>query len=177
MKAEILKKGFPAIFDNMALLKDKNYFAKQPSVNSNDKPINFSSLKLKPGIYMITNKVTKKFYIGMSKNLQLRFYNYLNPQRIFLNRSSRIHKAIFKYRYENFSVTILEFCDKNTSAHLRKREDYYIRIFKPQYNIARSSFNLDIKLPNLDFPVKKYEIIPLKIQNLLDNCLDPACLD
>ncbi|HEY0580041.1 MAG TPA: hypothetical protein VGC75_04985 [Candidatus Nitrosocosmicus sp.] len=94
-----------------------------------------------------------------------------------MNGSSRIHKAILKYDYLNFSVTILEFCTSNKSADLRKREDYYIRLFKPQYNIARSSFNRDINLPDLEFSVKKKEIIPLKIKNILDKCLDPTCLD
>ena len=159
----------------MAILKDDRYLAK--TSNSIDKPINFYSLKNIPGIYMITNKVTKKFYIGMSKDLQSRFYNYLNPRRLMVNRSSRIHKAILKYDYHNFSISILEFCTSSTSAFIRKREDYYIRLFKPQYNIARSSFNIDVTVPNLNFTVKKKEIIPFKIKNLLDKCLDPACLD
>jgi len=174
-KAQFFKNGLPAVFDNMARLGDKKVFAK--TSDSIDKPINFYTLKDTPGIYMITNKITKKFYIGMSKNLQGRFYNYLQPKRIIMNGSSRIHKAILKYDYLNFSVTILEFCTSNKSAFLRKREDYYIRLFKPQYNIARSSFNRDINLPDLKFSVKKKEIIPLKIKNILDKCLDPTCLD
>jgi hypothetical protein len=174
-KAQFFKNGLPAVFDNMAQLRDDNFCAK--TSNSINKTINFTSLREIPGIYMITNKVTKKFYIGMSKNLQERFYNYLQPLRLIRNGSSRIHKAILKYDYKNFSVTILEFCTSNRSAFLRKREDYYIRLFKPQYNITRSSFNRDINLPDLEFTVKKKEIIPFKIKNLLDKCLNPTCLD
>lgn len=185
MKLEILK-NLPAVFDNMSLLNSKNklYFAKTlgraETIDSNDKLIYLNALKDRPGIYMITNKITKKIYIGMTKDLKSRFENYLNTNRLMMNRSSRIHKAILKYKHQNFSVAILEFVDKkekNTSGILRKREDYYIRVFKPQYNIARSSFNIDIKLKDLDFSVKKKQIIPLKVKNLLDKCLDPKSLD
>lgn len=73
--------------------------------------VNIKSLKEQAGVYMITNKVTKKFYIGMSKDLRSRFYSYLSIKRLEQNRSSRIHKALLKYGYSNFSVSILEFLD------------------------------------------------------------------
>lgn len=68
----------------------------------------FCSLNNIPGIYMITKKVTKKFYVGMSTNLKGIFQSYLSVKRLNSNRSSRIHKALLKYGFDNFSISILE---------------------------------------------------------------------
>jgi group I intron endonuclease len=51
-----------------------------------------------------------------------------------------IYKAILKYGYANFKLEILEYCDTNT---VLLREQYYIDLLKPEYNIlsrAGSSF-------------------------------------
>jgi GIY-YIG catalytic domain len=93
------------VFCNMSKIRERNYWAITKSVV---KPVQLISLKGVPGIYMITNEITKKFYIGMSTNLYQRFNNYLNVDRLRLNRSSRINKALLKYGFENFSITILE---------------------------------------------------------------------
>lgn len=156
----------------MSKLKTYKYFA---VTNFRVKPLSFYSLKDKAGIYMITNNVTKKFYIGMSKDLKGRFYNYLDINRLNMNKSNRLHKALLKYGFSSFSITILEFCKPNSSI-LRKREDFYIKVFKPQYNIKRSFFNLDLNLvPQVSRTIPL--VIPLKIKYLLDKCLDPSCLD
>ena len=90
--------------------------------------------KGKPGIYMITNKKTKDFYIGQSKNLYNRFLNYFNPAYLKRSPNSIIGRAIIKYGYSNFSLTILEYCDK---ANLTTREQYYLDTLKPVYNILK----------------------------------------
>lgn len=168
-KVEIYKKGFPAIFEDMSKLRVSGYFA---TTFFREKPLSYYSLNGVSGVYMITNKITKKIYIGKSKNLKDRFYNYLFVNRLIENKSSRIHKALLKYGYSNFSVTILEFTGKASSDLLNARENFYIKVFKPQYNIARSCFNIDserggawhrpIKIP-----------IPTKVKNLLDRSLNP----
>jgi len=165
----------PAVFDDMSKLKTYHYFA---VTRFGEKPLSYYSLKDKSGIYMLTNKITKKFYIGMSKNLKARLYSYLDINRLLQNNSSRIHKALLKYGHENFSVSILELFEAKTglSPHLKEREDYYIKLFKPQYNIARSSFNIDYKIYNNSY-IKLTQALPLKIKNLLNLCLDPANLD
>ena len=83
---------------------------------------------------MITNKITKDFYIGQSKNLYNRFLNYLNPAYLKRSPNSRIGRAILKYGYSNFSLTILEYCDK---ADLTPREQYYLDTLNPVYNIFK----------------------------------------
>ena len=90
--------------------------------------------KGKSGIYMFTNKITKDFYIGQSKNLYNRFLNYLNPSYLKRTKNSRIGRAILKYGYSNFSLSILEYCEK---VNLTVREQYYFDLLNPVYNILK----------------------------------------
>lgn len=43
-----------------------------------------------------------------------------------------VYKAIIKYGYANFKLEILEYCDPNI---VLLREQYYIDLLKPEYNI------------------------------------------
>jgi group I intron endonuclease len=43
-----------------------------------------------------------------------------------------INKALLKYGYSNFSLHILEYCDKNSCID---REQFYMDLFQPEYNI------------------------------------------
>lgn len=162
----------------MSKLKDPLYTISSKDVGDDPKILSFKDLKRTPGIYMITNKVTKKYYVGMSKNLFTRLNNYLYLARLIDKSSSRIHKAILKYGYSNFSVTILKFSPSFQHADLKKLEDYYIKILKPQYNIAISSFRADLQLENdLTLTNVNKFLLPTRIKNLLDKSLDPKLLD
>jgi group I intron endonuclease len=95
----------------------------------------------KSGIYMLTNKLTNDIYVGQSINLSKRFRNYFNINYIKSKENFKINKALIKYGYLNFSITILEYCDK---SNLILREQYYLDKLNPQYNIlkvAGSSLN------------------------------------
>jgi group I intron endonuclease len=97
--------------------------------------------KSKSGIYMLTNKLTNDIYIGQSIDISKRFKNYFNISYIKSKDSFIISRALIKYGYSNFSVTILEYCDK---SDLLAREQYYFDKLNPQYNIlkiAGSSLN------------------------------------
>ena len=97
--------------------------------------------KGKSGIYMITNKLTNDIYIGQSIDISNRFKHYFNLSYIKSKDSFRISRALIKYGYSNFSVTILEYCEK---SELLVREQYYFDKLNPQYNIlkiAGSSLN------------------------------------
>lgn len=119
----------------------------------------------------------------------------MDRNRLEQDGSSRINKALLKHGYKNFSITLLELPftigsnfnlvnNSVTYTHqgfpkksefLRKREDYYIEALKPQYNIKRYSATTDV-----NFVRGKYKInwlIPIRIKNLLDKCLDPKLLD
>ncbi|MFC4462995.1 GIY-YIG nuclease family protein [Pseudonocardia nematodicida] len=86
-------------------------------------------------MYMLTNKVTKKKYIGKSENLFSRLNNYFSEGNLKSNLPSRINKAILKFGHSNFSLTILEICDKSV---LSSREQFYIDTLKPQLNIRKA---------------------------------------
>lgn len=45
-----------------------------------------------------------------------------------------ICNALLKYGYSNFSLTILEYCKPNKCL---EREQYYIDLLQPEYNILR----------------------------------------
>jgi hypothetical protein len=174
-RAEIYRMGFPAVFEDMSKIKDYNYFATNNLGMDN---LSYYSLKDTPGIYMITNKKTKKFYIGMSRNLKSRFYNYMDINRLNRDRASKINRALLKYGFEKFSITILELpntSDKVTNSFLRKREDFFIFVFKPQYNIKRSLFNRDFEIKNLKGTFK--DVVPTIVKNILDKCIDPKDLE
>jgi predicted GIY-YIG superfamily endonuclease len=159
----------------MSKLRDKNYCAtiKYPET---DKPVSLSSLKDRAGIYMLKNNKNKKYYIGMSRDLKSRLNNYLYKDRLEAAKASKISKALVKDGYSNFSVIILEFVQSRKSTDLRVMEDYYIKVFKPQYNIDRSLFSLDVM--GKDHQIFKIDFeIPLLIRNLLKKALDPALLD
>jgi len=90
--------------------------------------------KGKSGIYMFTNNITKKIYIGQSSDLSKRFKNYFNLSYIKSKANLTINRALIKYRYPNFSVSILEYCDK---SDLLTREQFYFDKLNPQYNILK----------------------------------------
>lgn len=88
----------------------------------------------KSGVYRLINKINGKSYIGSSIYLSNRFnnYYYLSSLTSQVKGSIIIYRALLKYGYKNFSLDILEYCESNM---LRKREEYYINILKPEYNI------------------------------------------
>jgi group I intron endonuclease len=111
-----------------------------PIMTYNNMDINKSIIilnnKRKCGISRLNNLITGKRYIGSSVNLASRFINYY--YRVFLeeNRvkkgSSIIYNSLLKYGYSNFSVDILEYCELHS---LIAREQYYMDILKPEYNL------------------------------------------
>jgi group I intron endonuclease len=94
--------------------------------------------KGKSGIYMLTNKLTKDLYIGQSINISNRFKNYLNLSYLKSKDSLKISRALLKYGYSNFSLTILEYCDK---SDLLVREQYFFDKLNPQYNLLKIAVN------------------------------------
>lgn len=88
----------------------------------------------KAGIYMLTNKHTGDIYVGQSIDLRKRFLNYFNLSYLSRRNELIICRAIIKYGYSNFSVTILEYCDK---CVLDVREQHYFDTLNPEYNIQK----------------------------------------
>jgi group I intron endonuclease len=77
--------------------------------------------------------------VGSSINLGSRFSIYFS-KKAMLNKlsttTSIIYSALIKHGYDNFSLDILEFCVIDV---LVKREQYYIDLLKPKYNILKAA--------------------------------------
>lgn len=118
---------------NNSSLNNISFVKKYENAYSTRKEIYKENLG-KSGIYMFTNKLTNDIYVGQSKDLSKRFKNYFNLSYIKSKENLKISKAIIKYGYLNFSMTILEYCDK---SNLMGREQYYLDKLNPQYNILK----------------------------------------
>jgi hypothetical protein len=93
--------------------------------------------KNKIGVYRWINRITNDIYVGSSKNIGERLKNYYSVSYLknkLLLYNSRIYKALLEYGYSNFDMEILEYCDIKS---LLEREQYYIDLYKPEYNICK----------------------------------------
>lgn len=89
--------------------------------------------KGKSGIYRWTNLSTGSMYVGSSINLYNRLRSYYDYSSL-TKKNMIIHKAILKYGYSKFKLDILEYCAPEDCI---KREQYYIDLLKPKYNILK----------------------------------------
>lgn len=104
-----------------------------------DKSIIYKENKNKSGVYRWNNLITGKSYIGSSVSLSGRFSSYYSLtylKKRVEKGSSIIYSSLLKYGYSNFSVDILEYCEP---ILLILKEQYYIDILKPEYNILEKA--------------------------------------
>ena len=116
--------------------------------------------KGKCGIYLLTNTLNGKRYIGSSINLgrRLSFYYSDTHMRHVLQRSTMlIYLSILKYGIKSFRLDIVEYCDISI---LHQRETYYIEKLNPEYNILRIGSSL------LGFKHKEISRMKMRIAKL-----------
>lgn len=90
------------------------------------------------GIYRWVNNLNGKTYVGSGVNLAKRLGSYYNNNE--LNRNSRpIKDALLKYGHKNFTLEILEYCPK---AKLIAREQFYLDLLIPDYNVLKYAYSL-----------------------------------
>jgi len=93
--------------------------------------------KGKLGVYRWVNKTNGKTYVGSSVNLSRRFAEYYRKSYISdTSRNMAIHIALLKYGYYNFQLEILEYCD---TSLLLVREQFYLDLLQPEYNILQTA--------------------------------------
>jgi hypothetical protein len=142
-----LKEEFTIRFNNLeevaAIFQQKKVYCRSKTLSHRSESILHYYNKFKtylekaPGIYLIQNIVTKKIYIGKSSNLLNRLDNYTQINFLLDKKdSSLIYRKIIQFGYNNFSFTILELCDLE---EIKGREIHFINLFKPQYNIRKST--------------------------------------
>ena len=84
---------------------------------------------------MWTNKLNGNKYVGSSMALKRRLLEYYNVNRLLNENSMPINVALIKYGYSNFSLTILDICEKDS---LMSREKHFFEIYSPEYNILKT---------------------------------------
>src|SRR5882762_598233 len=141
-----------SILSSFAFFSTENLYSKYPKVESLkkirdnfsstisyvDKYNDFSSApqgrriirqkyKKIPGIYLWSNNINNKCYVGKSVNLYLRLSKYLSTKYINDNKTKMaICGSLSKYGTNNFTFYILETFDKDTVSQkfLSERENY-----------------------------------------------------
>jgi len=101
------------------------------------------------GVYLWTNKVNGKCYVGSTNNMRRRLSEYLNSNRLkaeLARGESLIHKAMLKYGYKSFTFTVLElvaFAEGLTPEEkakiLEKCEQKHLDELKPEYNLLTTA--------------------------------------
>lgn len=89
----------------------------------------------KSGIYVWKNKVDGKMYVGSSVDLSKRLRNYFNISYLLGFKSIMfIYRALLAHGFARFKLEILEYCEP---SKLIEREQHYIDLLKPEYNILK----------------------------------------
>lgn len=82
--------------------------------------------------------MNNKTYVGSGIDLTKRLRSYFNNNE--LNRNPRpIQDALVKYGHKNFTLEILEYC---TETELIEREQFYLNLLIPDYNILKYAYSL-----------------------------------
>lgn len=105
--------------------------------------------KNKSGIYIITNSINNKVYIGSAVNLHTRFIGHKH-QFNKNKHNERFQNFVNKYGSDVLSFCLIEYCDKE---RLIEREQYWIDYYqsyksKLGYNISKNAGStLGCKMP------------------------------
>ena len=120
---------------------------------------------MKKDIYIITNDINDKVYIGQSVNANNRFLQH-KSEAILQSNNMLIHKAMRKYGIEHFSCTILE----EQIDNYDERECYWIEKYQSVqpngYNICIGGkgtgagiFHASAKIKDIDTLMNIYDLI------------------
>lgn len=85
-------------------------------------------------IYKILNTVTGKFYIGSAKNIRIRRNEHFYRLRYNRHGNSKLQRSFNKHGELNF---VLEIVEVVKDEFLLSREQYFIDLLKPEYNICK----------------------------------------
>jgi group I intron endonuclease len=87
-----------------------------------------------PGIYVISNVVNSKWYIGSSKHVRTRLRRHRYKLRHGEHCNKHLQRAWNLYGEECFTGFLLEYC---AEEDLITREQFYLDCRNPDYNMAR----------------------------------------
>ena len=93
----------------------------------------YKKLRGKSGVYLFINNITNDLYVGSSIVLSRRISSHFYFVNCTKDTNIILYRAMRKYKLENFSLAILEFCDKNLKS-CSILEQKWIDYYKPRYN-------------------------------------------
>ncbi len=85
------------------------------------------------GVYLLTNTVNGKIYIGSSHNVGERWYKHFEYPKS--NSCTKLRRAIEKYGKEAFTAVVLEETTTDRDA-LLQREQHYLDVMLPFGNVG-----------------------------------------
>ena len=92
------------------------------------------------GIYMMTNKVNGRRYIGYSENIEQRWeFNIDELNRGAIKRHQRMLTDWKNDGHDAYCFGILEVLDTNEQSLLSKRSQYWKDLIQPEYNGANAT--------------------------------------
>lgn len=92
-------------------------------------------IRKESGIYKIINLINNRIYIGSAVNLRYRNIHHYHFLSLNKHHSITLQRAWNKYKEQNFKFEILELV--KDKSQLISREQYYIDLLKPEYNILK----------------------------------------
>lgn len=95
---------------------------------------------LKGGIYLFTNSINNKHYIGQAVSLRKRLRAHLG-NIIHHKYDNPLYRAVYKYGIEHFEISILEILDIEDKEVLRKRLDELEIFYIEKYDSYKSGYN------------------------------------
>ena len=96
----------------------------------------YKQLKGKAGVYLFINNITNKLYVGSSIVLSKRMASHFYHANSSKDTNIILYRAMRKYKLENFSLAILEFCSPDIIA-CSDLEKKWIDLYKPDYNVLK----------------------------------------
>jgi len=124
--------------------------------------------EIKSGVYQIINITNSHKYIGSSVDIRNRWNCHRNTLHNNKHTSIYLQRAYNKYGYFNFFYQLLEETINDTKI-LLEREQYYINLLKPEYNMnptSSANFNLKYHPRKEEIIVKMIESRRVKLESL-----------
>ena len=125
---------------------------------------NYQRKPNKCGIYIITNKINGKVYIGKSNDIERRFKEHCSQYERNRTPNKPLYLAFEKYGIYNFSFEILELCP---SENLNEKERYWIQKYQSDdkekgYNILSGGDGHDTGEKHPNHKLTKEDVIDIR---------------
>ena len=139
-------------------------------------------MKRQSGVYVITNLINKKIYIGSSIDIKVRWSNHKSELKRGVHNNKYLQNAWNKYGEENFKFEILEICNiegLNNQEAINKVQDLEQKYLEELQPYGKNGYNLNkyahggkegitwsnIKNGELVYPIEVYKKVIKMLQN------------